>query len=636
MRKLLVLCLFIGCAKLQGQTILQINDSSNHYMVGKQADYLIDSTQHFRITDIQKDSVQTLFEPIKSGHIVLDHLDDYLWVRVTIQNDRTVGNESWYFESWGFDLDEFSFYVPSTDSSYEEYHMGYDFPFDSRSVYHKNFNFLLDIRSGEMKTYYIRIKRSYPMQFSFHIRTNKAFIFHALNEYLFLGVYYGFLFLVLSFGIYLMLKLKDRLYIYFSLLIAATLWYSFSRDGLGFQYLWPSFPAVNYFARQRIAEMLLVISTLAFSSRLINNIGDYSTIKRLFWVAIGLKFLIFMYEETFALLDSKVSFSLSLTLLGIPFLASCVAQIRRKQFLWLGNIAFLSLFLSFIQVYASHITIFSNLVINWYLFNAGILIEISFFSLSIISQIVYLRRQNEEAKLEKIVILQENNRIKDELNTKLEAKVTERTHKIESLAKDLADKNDELRTKNLKLGELNQRVLEMNKVLNRNNTKLKIDIDDVTKARVLMKGMSFDEFKKVFSNKAQCFKFLAELKWDNMYHCKKCGYNKFGEGRIAYGRRCKNCNYDESPTTYTLFHKLKFPIVKAFYMVYLINRNDADYTLNELSDILKLRRETCWSFKQKILAAMEKSNHNKDLSGWETLTLISLETSNKRMRLTDL
>ncbi|MFH6985764.1 7TM-DISM domain-containing protein [Marinoscillum luteum] len=623
MRSTFYLVMVFVLGSLHAQTLVYLTDEQEHYVVQEHMDYLIDSTQHFSVTDLS--TRPEIFQPILRADVVPDHLDDYLWLRLTVKNERSDLNESWYFESWGFDIDEISFFIPTDSGNFQVREMGYDLPFNTRPIFHKNFTFLLDVHPGETKTYFIKIKRSYPLQFSFHIRTNEAFIFHALNEYLFLGLYYGFLFIIMFFSLYLTVKLRDKLYVYFSLLIAATIWYSFSRDGLGFQFLWPTFPALNYFAKQRIAELLLIISTLAFSSKFLNNTGDYHRIRLLTWTAIGLKFCISFYEEIVTPISSDLGFILSLGILGVPFVAGLIAQIRRNQFLWLSNIAFLCLFLSFVQVYASDITIISNLVINWYLFNAGIFLEVSFFSLSIISQIVSLRRQNERANKERILILQEHNRVKDELNTRLEAKVAERTRKIEDLLEDLAEKNELLEANNIRLEDLNAQVSEMNQLLSRDNKKLKTDIDEVSRARVLMKGVDFEEFKKIFSDKIECFKFLSEIKWKDGFKCKKCGYNKHGEGRIPFGRRCKNCNYDESPTTFTLFHKLKFPIEKAFYMVYLINRKDADYTLNELSELLELRRETCWAFKQKILTAIEKSDHHKDLSGWDTLTLISLE-----------
>jgi hypothetical protein len=73
---------------------------------------------------------------------------------------------------------------------------------------------------------------------------------------------------------------------------------------------------------------------------------------------------------------------------------------------------------------------------------------------------------------------------------------------------------------------------------------------------------------------------------------------------------------------------LKFPITKAFYLVYLVTVKDKTHTLEELSVILDLRRETCWSFRKKILMAKEESDRrglNENENGWASLALISVK-----------
>ena len=65
----------------------------------------------------------------------------------------------------------------------------------------------------------------------------------------------------------------------------------------------------------------------------------------------------------------------------------------------------------------------------------------------------------------------------------------------------------------------------------------------------------------------------------------------------------------ESPTAGTLFHKSKFPVLKAFYIVYYIATNKNGISSTELSRKLALRQKTCWLFKQKVMKAMESSQN---------------------------
>ena len=59
--------------------------------------------------------------------------------------------------------------------------------------------------------------------------------------------------------------------------------------------------------------------------------------------------------------------------------------------------------------------------------------------------------------------------------------------------------------------------------------------------------------------------YLASLKWEKGYCCRKYGHTKY-QVRKDFSRTCNICSDTESPTAGTLFHKLKFGLLKAFYM----------------------------------------------------------------------
>lgn len=79
-------------------------------------------------------------------------------------------------------------------------------------------------------------------------------------------------------------------------------------------------------------------------------------------------------------------------------------------------------------------------------------------------------------------------------------------------------------------------------------------------------------------------------------------------------RQCTSCRYVESPTAGTLFHMVKFDLVKAFCIMYFVATNKKGITSTELSRKLNLRQETCWSFKSKVMKAM-KSSCNHPITG---------------------
>lgn len=121
------------------------------------------------------------------------------------------------------------------------------------------------------------------------------------------------------------------------------------------------------------------------------------------------------------------------------------------------------------------------------------------------------------------------------------------------------------------------------------------------------KSLSLFEFQERFSTKGDCLSYLAGLKWDKGFQCRKCGHPNSCNGVPQGSRQCTSCNYTESPTAGTLFHKVKFDLLKAFYIVYFVSTNKKGITSTELSRKLDLRQKTCWAFKRKVMKAMKSS-----------------------------
>lgn len=74
-----------------------------------------------------------------------------------------------------------------------------------------------------------------------------------------------------------------------------------------------------------------------------------------------------------------------------------------------------------------------------------------------------------------------------------------------------------------------------------------------------------------------------------------------------HSRQCTSCSYTESPTANTLFHQVKFDLLKAFYIVYFVSTNKKGITSTEFSRKLSLRQKTCRVFKRKVMKAMKSS-----------------------------
>jgi hypothetical protein len=160
---------------------------------------------------------------------------------------------------------------------------------------------------------------------------------------------------------------------------------------------------------------------------------------------------------------------------------------------------------------------------------------------------------------------------------------------------------------------------QLNLRLRDDKRKLEANLRTVSAARVLRQEVDFGEFRAQYPDEDACYAFLEGLKWEGGYACKKCGHGSYSGGKTPRSRRCTRCGYDESVTAFTVFFRLKFPLVKAFYITYLVSANPR-ITSEELSRALSLRLNTCRAFKNKILAAIREKELGRRRSGaWSDL-----------------
>lgn len=127
----------------------------------------------------------------------------------------------------------------------------------------------------------------------------------------------------------------------------------------------------------------------------------------------------------------------------------------------------------------------------------------------------------------------------------------------------------------------------------------------------MFQSLTIFDFQKRFPDDHSCWNYLVELRWKDGFVCPQCGNTKYCRGDRAHDRQCTKCNHKVSPTSGTLFHGIKIPMLKVFYMLYYLSTNKQGISSTELSRKLGLRQKTCWLFKQKAMRAMKSSGKSK-------------------------
>ncbi len=126
------------------------------------------------------------------------------------------------------------------------------------------------------------------------------------------------------------------------------------------------------------------------------------------------------------------------------------------------------------------------------------------------------------------------------------------------------------------------------------------------------KKLTDKEAQLLFDDANKTLEYIAGVKWNKGFVCRKCGYDNYCEGKTPHSRRCTRCKTEESATAHTLFHNVKFPINKAFYIAYNVCVLQKDISSYNYADELGLNQMTCWKFRKRILDCLaQKSDAEK-------------------------
>lgn len=122
----------------------------------------------------------------------------------------------------------------------------------------------------------------------------------------------------------------------------------------------------------------------------------------------------------------------------------------------------------------------------------------------------------------------------------------------------------------------------------------------------IFKGQNLLEFSDRFKTDENCKEYLAGIKWNDGFECRKCGHKK-SQVRKDFSRTCNICSHQESATSNTLFHKVKFGVRKAFFIVFEMATSTKSLSASYVSVRFGVTEKTARLFMHKVREAMESS-----------------------------
>lgn len=427
----------------------------------------------------------------------------------------------------------------------------------------------------------------------------------------------------------LFLRLKDTVYLYYSLFVLFISIFSAAKWGFLYSVFGKWHIHYHYLT---IPYGLSNIFLLAYTRKFLNTKSTYPYLDAILLAAIWVRIVFLAVTTLFTDKSPVFTYDPKMDLLLVtPVVVAAVVALYRKYrparyFTASISVIYIAFFINAFGIpvvgyiipeeidslfFRSRNFIQSNMVINFSF------IELFLFTFALADRFFMLKKEAAIAT-QKIIDTQkdllqkaqENQKLKDELNYELELRVKERTA--------------ELSEANARLHEQAEEIKRMNEMLREDNERLVHNIELLNKARVLTKNLSYTDFQGIFHDDTVCLNFIADVKWNNGYRCRSCGYRKFYLVDDHLSRKCRSCKHKESPMAYTLLENVKFDIAKALYIVYITFNEDSP-NVSQMADEISLRKATCYQFYNKakqvkdiIPPKQRKAANWTTLITWET------------------
>ena len=616
-RLTLFIFLLIKTSLTCGQSVYSIHDSTNqHIFVYNFITYLEDPNNSLEPSHILSGQWDDQFITSTDFTPKNYHLGSTYWLKVKIRHNGQ-SEKDWLLEFFDQTIDDITAFIPNAGGGHDQVRLGDTKFFHSRRFKHKNFIIPLKNDHSEELTYYFKVKASNPVNIIMVIRSYDFFTYYSLNEYFLFGIFCGLIILIALYNLLLYFAIRETPYLYFVVYALGVAFFFGSSEGFAYQFVWPAWPWWNSVA-YGVFMYLVVLSGILFTQQFLHLGARAPRVNRALNVLIAVRSLYFVVS--LALFPTWFDY---LVVDLIPLVAVMILAIyffrRGYQPARLLMLAFIFLFTGAIVklLLATEIGNIGSSAVNYYSIHLAFLLQLITLSFALGDKVRIIKNKKDRAMRRIVAQHEVNSKLQTKVNRELEQKVKERTLELDI-------KNEKLKNANQQLEEQAEEINTMNRLLDKDNWNLKKESKLEMRKRLLSKGVSYQEFKEIFPGDISCYQYLALLKWQDGFECRKCQYNKAID-LPKFAKRCSRCGSVESVTSHTVFHNTRFPIDKAFYIAHL-EISGMKMTLKKVSEMLDLRMATCAGFRKKIRQASSAPSTGKASKDRQFLLMPQVDT----------
>ncbi len=216
-----------------------LTDQTGEYSLGLYLDLLADPSDALTINDVTSPEFEARFTPSKVEVPNYGFTNNAYWVRFRLLNESQQ-NTVWLLEMDFANMQFIDLYSPLPGSDgFIAKQTGAMRPVSSRDVLNPNYVFKLSVPSQGEQTYYMRFQSGTSMTLPLTLWTQEAFSSHSQQTQMLYWLFFGAIFALLVYHLFLLFMLRDASYLFFVILLTSLLMTEMSYSSYLETYIFP-------------------------------------------------------------------------------------------------------------------------------------------------------------------------------------------------------------------------------------------------------------------------------------------------------------------------------------------------------------------------------------------------------------
>lgn len=414
-----------------------LKQGSDVYSIDRNYDILEDKRGEWTIEDVKSERFVKKWNPNTRKAPNYGVTKSVYWIRLRLQNSLSIPNKVFLKIANPFlDYINVFYFVENKLEKFEE--SGELLPFKGRNIPNHHFVFELNLSAYQTKIIYLKIKTNGVMDLPISLLSYKAFLENTKNEYTGYFFYFGILFSLLVYNLFLYYSIRESTYFYYVLFLGSILILNASAAGFANEYLWAEYPLWGDRATNIFVAVSMCLAGLFIRSYL-NTKNNFFLLDKFIiyfiWIVLflGVVSIFFKYPTMIFLYASLIPGTIMAIVIGVLSWRKNVPASQYYLLAWLSLILGATIrVLKALGIFSSSFFTENSMVI-------GSILESLLFSFGLADKI------NQERRAKQIALSQ----VRDLLDN-LEDKVKQRTKELNE-AKMLADSANQLKDKFLSI-----------------------------------------------------------------------------------------------------------------------------------------------------------------------------------------